>query len=69
MATGVVKSFNPDRGFGFIIPDSGGVDLFVHISSCADGIEELHEGQRVRFDERASRRQAGKFEACAVALV
>jgi len=69
MATGVVKHFNPDRGFGFIVPDAGGGDLFFHISSCADGIDVLQEGQRVRFDERASRRQAGKFEACAVAPV
>ena len=69
MATGIVKHFNTDRGFGFIVPDSGGGDLFFHISSVADGIDVLHEGQRVRFDERASRRQAGKFEACAVALL
>lgn len=69
MATGTVKRFDADRGFGFIVPDNGGVDLFVHIKNCAEDIEELSEGQRVRFDERPSSRIAGKFEAFAVAVI
>ena len=68
MATGTVKNF-PDKGFGFIAPDAGGVDIFVHIRSCAENIEELQQGQRVRFDERRSERHNGKFEACAVTLL
>ena len=66
MATGIIKHFDADRGYGFIIPDAGGADLFVHVSSVDDGIV-LQEGQRVRFTERASRRHAGKWEAFAVA--
>jgi CspA family cold shock protein len=69
MATGTVKKYDPDRGFGFIVPDTGGIDLFVHIKNCAEDIEELQQGQRVRFDERPSPRMSGKFEAFAVALL
>jgi len=69
MATGVVKKYDPDRGFGFIAPDHGGSDLFVHIKNCAEDIDELQQGDRVRFDERESPRQPGKFEAFAVALL
>jgi cold shock protein len=68
MATGTVKHFNPDRGYGFIVPDAGGSDLFVHISSVDFGVV-LQEGQKVRFEERESRRQAGKWEAFGVAPV
>jgi CspA family cold shock protein len=69
MATGTIKRYDPDRGFGFIVPDAGGIDIFVHIKNCSEDIEELKQGQRVRFDERQSPRHAGKFEAYAVALV
>jgi cold shock protein len=69
MATGFVKSFDANRGFGFIVPDAGGMDLFFHVSQCLDGVDAVGEGARVRFEERASRRQAGKWEACAVALL
>lgn len=68
MATGTVKNFFADRGFGFITPDAGGVDVFVHIKSCTN-MQELSEGQRVRFDERRSERHNGKFEACDVTLL
>ncbi len=48
---GVVKWFNPTKGFGFIEPESGGEDVFVHISAVErTGLHELREGQRVRFD-------------------
>jgi cold shock protein len=69
MATGKVKFFDADRGFGFIVPDAGGVDIFVHIKECAEDIDELLQGQRVTFNERPSRAKAGKFEAYDVELI
>lgn len=51
MASGVVKWFNPTKGFGFITPDSGGADVFVHISALnALGLTTLNEGQRVGYE-------------------
>ena len=51
MAYGKVKWFNPAKGFGFIQPESGGPDVFVHISAVeAAGINGLNEGQRVSYD-------------------
>ncbi|ATW52084.1 cold-shock protein [Streptomyces xantholiticus] len=51
MATGTVKWFNPEKGFGFIAQDSGGPDVFVHYSAIATtGYRELTEGQKVQFD-------------------
>jgi CspA family cold shock protein len=67
--TGTVKFFDADRGFGFIVPDAGRIDLFVHITSFPDGIDYLTEGQRLRFEEQPSRRKAGKFEAVAVEVI
>ncbi|MDN3612503.1 transcription antiterminator/RNA stability regulator CspE [Vibrio ostreicida] len=49
--TGLVKWFNESKGFGFITPDNGGADLFVHFRSIAsDGFRTLSEGQKVSFE-------------------
>ena len=51
MAIGTVKFFNTQKGFGFIAPDGGAKDVFVHVSAVeAAGIRALNEGQRVSFD-------------------
>jgi CspA family cold shock protein len=51
MATGVVKWFNADKGFGFITPSDGSADVFAHFSAISgDGFRSLDEDQRVEFD-------------------
>lgn len=51
MAFGTVKWFNPTKGYGFIAPEAGGNDVFVHISAVEKaGLSTLNEGQRVSFD-------------------
>jgi cold shock protein len=51
MAQGTVKWFNADKGFGFIAPDDGTPDVFVHFSAIqADGYRSLNEGQKVEFN-------------------
>ena len=57
MATGTVKWFNAQKGFGFIQPDDGGKDVFVHISAVERaGMSSLNEGQKVSFDLVEDRR-------------
>ena len=63
MSTGTVKWFNIQKGFGFIQPDEGGKDVFVHISAVERaGLGSLNEGQKVSFDVVADRR-TGKSAA------
>ena len=63
MATGTVKWFNIQMGFGFIQPDNGGSDAFVHISAVERaGLGSLNEGQKVEYELVADRR-SGKMSA------
>jgi CspA family cold shock protein len=66
MATGTVKWFNGDKGFGFIAPDEGGSDLFAHFSAIqGSGFRSLDENQRVEFDVEQGNRgpQAANIRA------
>jgi cold shock protein len=67
MATGTVKFFAQDKGFGFITPDDGGQDVFVHISALGFG-EALKDGQKVRY-ELGQDRKTGKSKAEKVSLI
>lgn len=60
MATGTVKFFNQDKGFGFITPDAGGQDVFVHVSAVQGG--DLRDGTKVSF-EVGQDRKTGKSKA------
>ena len=63
MATGTVKWFNEAKGFGFIQPDAGGPDVFVHISAVERaGIRDLNEGQKIAYEIVADKR-TGKSSA------
>ncbi|WP_327210295.1 cold-shock protein [Rhizobium leguminosarum] len=63
MATGTVKWFNSDKGYGFIAPDNGGPDVFVHVSAVQRaGLNGLSDGQKVSFEITQDRR-SGKSSA------
>lgn len=63
MATGTVKWFNATKGFGFIQPDEGGADVFVHISAVERStLGSLHEGQKVGYELERDQR-SGKMSA------
>lgn len=68
MATGTVKWFNATKGFGFIQPDNGGPDAFVHISAVERaGMNDLQEGQKVSYelvaDKRSGKQSADQLKA------
>jgi len=68
MATGTVKWFNTTKGYGFIQPDDGGKDVFVHISAVErSGLRGLNEGQKVSYglerDRRSGKDSAGNLTA------
>ena len=67
MATGTVKWFNPAKGFGFIEPDGGGEDAFVHISAVERaGLSTLQEGQRVNYELQPGRNGKSSAENLSV---
>ena len=68
MTTGTVKWFNGQKGFGFIQPDAGGPDVFVHISAVERaGMQGLNEGQKVSYeveqDRRTGKSSAGQLQS------
>ena len=68
MATGTVKWFNTQKGYGFIQPDEGGADVFVHISAVQNsGLTGLDEGQKISYeivkDKRTGKSAAGNLAA------
>ncbi|MBS4082019.1 MAG: cold-shock protein [Rhizobiales bacterium] len=68
MSTGTVKWFNTQKGFGFIQPDDGGKDVFVHISAVQrSGMQTLNEGQKISFeivqDKRSGKAAAENLQA------
>lgn len=68
VATGTVKWFNATKGFGFIQPDSGGADVFVHISAVERaGLRSLADGQKISYeveqDRRTGKSSAGNLQA------
>ena len=68
MSTGTVKWFNAEKGYGFIVSDSGGSDVFVHISAVErSGLKTLNEGDKVSFDIEMDERR-GKSSAANIEL-
>ena len=68
MPTGTVKWFNPAKGFGFIVPDDGSDDAFVHISAVEQaGLSSLNEGQKIEFELQPGRN--GRMAAAELKIV
>jgi cold shock protein len=68
MANGTVKFFNSQKGFGFVTPDDGGKDAFVHVSALERaGINSLNEGDKISYDLESGR--DGKMSAANVKLI
>jgi CspA family cold shock protein len=68
MQTGTVKWFNSQKGFGFIQPEQGGADVFVHISAVERaGLGSLNEGQKIAYeverDQRSGKMSAGQLQS------
>jgi cold shock protein len=68
MATGTVKWYNDQKGYGFIQPDDGGKDVFVHVSAVERaGMRGLNEGQKISYeletDKRSGKQSAGNLQA------
>jgi CspA family cold shock protein len=69
MATGTVKFFNQAKGFGFIAPDDGGSDVFVHVSAVErSGLDGLNDGDQVAFELEQDRR-SGKLAAVDLQMI
>jgi cold shock protein len=67
MATGTIKWFNAQKGYGFIQPDNGGKDVFIHISAVERaGLSTLREGQKIKYDVAQDR---GKEAAANISVV
>ncbi len=67
MATGTVKWFNTNKGYGFIAPDDGGKDVFVHITALEQsGIRQLDDGQKISYEVSENR---GKEAAANIQLI
>lgn len=68
MSAGIVKWFNATKGYGFITPEDGGQDVFLHISAVErSGLSEVNEGQKLSFDLQQGR--SGKSEAVNVKAI
>lgn len=67
MPTGKIKMFNEDKGFGFIKPDDGGIDVFFHVSALREG-DDVTVGKPVTF-ESGNDRKSGKIKAVSVDLI
>ncbi len=66
MATGTVKWFNGQKGYGFVTPDEGGADVFIHITAVEKaGWKSLNEGQKISYDivEQKGKKSAGNLKS------